>query len=70
MISLLLSQLIGDGNNLENYERIIAAIGSAEVRMDRLNCVLECFDPVWPKFTECTTRMMQRIALSLLPEMS
>lgn len=38
--------------------------------MNKLSQVFECFDPVWPKHTEWTRILMQRIARTLLPEMT
>lgn len=70
-ISLLLEQLLCSGSeasNAEHYTRILGTIGSAEVRMDRLTRIFECFDPVWPKYTEWTASLFQMIAQTLLPE--
>ena len=67
---MLLHQLLDgsqDGEN--NYVRIVESIGTVEVRMQRVTSIFESFDPIWPKYSEWTTGLMQRIALTLLPEM-
>ena len=49
---------------------ILESIGSVEERVKRLECVLESFDPVWPKFEDLTRELMLKIAKALIPEVN
>ena len=67
-ITVILNQLLGASNCAENYTIIIDSIGNVEERMQRITSIYESFDPVWPSHSQWTNGLMQRIALTLLPE--
>ena len=49
---------------------MIACIGQVDERLGKVSAVLECFDPIWPKYAEWTVSLMQRICVAILPEVS
>ena len=72
-LTKILEQLIGvnDDNetNAQNYQRIINSIGTLEERLSKVASIIVCFDPVWPKHTDWTNKLMKRLSSALLPEM-
>ena len=49
---------------------MIACIGQVDERLGKVSALLECFDPIWPKYAEWTISLMQRICVAILPEVS